>query len=200
MTNTQTLMDVPSAFRSLYWPVALLLAAALALLSLLGYGPGGLACRPALVATAPAPVAPAPVPAPPPAPVAAAPVAAAPVAAAPVAAAPVAAAPVVAAPATKLFFEVDRSEVSAAERAKTGPIVEYLKANPAAKAVVSGFHDPRGDRAKNEALALDRARAVRAVLEEQGIARERVVMAKPMETTGDGSLPEARRVELSVEP
>jgi K(+)-stimulated pyrophosphate-energized sodium pump len=147
------------------------------------------------VATAPAPVAPAPVPAPPPAPVAAAPVAAA-----PVAAAPVAAAPVVAAPATKLFFEVDRSEVSAAERAKTGPIVEYLKANPAAKAVVSGFHDPRGDRAKNEALALDRARAVRAVLEEQGIARERVVMAKPMETTGDGSLPEARRVELSVEP
>jgi K(+)-stimulated pyrophosphate-energized sodium pump len=195
MTNTQTLMDVPSAFRSLYWPVALLLAAALALLSLLGYGPGGLACRPALVATAPAPVAPAPVPAPPPAPVAAAPVAAA-----PVAAAPVAAAPVVAAPATKLFFEVDRSEVSAAERAKTGPIVEYLKANPAAKAVVSGFHDPRGDRAKNEALALDRARAVRAVLEEQGIARERVVMAKPMETTGDGSLPEARRVELSVEP
>jgi K(+)-stimulated pyrophosphate-energized sodium pump len=189
MTNTQTLMDVPSAFRSLYWPVALLLAAALALLSLLGYGPGGLACRPALVATAPAPVAPAPAPAPVPAPPPA-----------PVAAAPVAAAPVVAAPATKLFFEVDRSEVSAAERAKTGPIVEYLKANPAAKAVVSGFHDPRGDRAKNEALALDRARAVRAVLEEQGIARERVVMAKPMETTGDGSLPEARRVELSVEP
>jgi K(+)-stimulated pyrophosphate-energized sodium pump len=200
MTNTQTLMDLPSTFRSLYWPVALLLAAALALLALLGYGPGGSACRPALVAAAPAPVAPAPVPAPPPAPVAAAPVAAAPVAAAPVAAAPVAAAPVAVAPATKLYFEVDRSDVSAAERAKTGPIVEYLKANPAAKAVLSGFHDPRGDRAKNEALALDRARAVRAVLEEQGIARERMMMAKPVETTGDGSLPEARRVELSVEP
>ncbi len=194
MTNNQTLMDLPSTFRSLYWPVAIILALLLGLLWLMGYGPGGSACKAPMVAAAPlvVPAAPVVAPAPvvPPAPV----VAPAPVAAV---AAP---APVAAPPAAKLYFDTNKFDVKAAEQEKTKPIIEYLLANASAKGVLSGFHDPRGNKAANEELAFNRARAVRSVLEGAGIAKDRIVMAKPVETTGDGNLPEARRVELSVQP
>jgi hypothetical protein len=75
-----------------------------------------------------------------------------------------------------------------------------LQAHPSAKALVSGFHDPRGDVAHTQELALNRARTVRALLESAGIARDRVVMDKPQETTGTGSNEEARRVEVRVQP
>ena len=79
-------------------------------------------------------------------------------------------------------------------------IVTYLKGHADAKPVISGFHDPTGNRAANEQLALNRARAVRSGLERNGIVRDRVAMAKPQETTGTGSLDDARRVEVSLQP
>jgi outer membrane protein OmpA-like peptidoglycan-associated protein len=184
MINTQTMLDAPSGFRSLYWPVAIILAVLLALLWFMGFGPGGLACKRVAAAVATdAPVAPVAAPAEP-----------------AVAPAPAAPAPALAAAPglEKLYFATSSSDVDAASKAKLGKIVEYLKANPAAVVLLSGFHDPSGNKAQNEELALNRARAVRAALGEAGIAKERVEMAKPIETTGGGAPEEARRVEVSI--
>jgi K(+)-stimulated pyrophosphate-energized sodium pump len=183
MSNTQTLMDVPSTFRSLYWPVAIVLALLLALLWFAGYGPGGKACAVPMAAMAPAAaVAPAP---------AAAPAVRPEIAA--VAALP--AAP----PAENVYFAVNSFAVPADFEGKLVSIASYVKANPGASVVLSGYHDPTGNKAANEELALNRAKAVRTLLmDKMGLAKERVVMAKPVETTGGGNDQEARRVEVSV--
>lgn len=112
------------------------------------------------------------------------------------AAAPVAA-PI---PAANLYFDVDKFVVPGDTDGKLQPIVEYLNANPGAMAVISGYHDPTGDKAHNIELAKNRAFAVRDYLMKSGIAEARLDMAKPIETTGSGDLQEARRVEVSVRP
>ncbi len=179
-------------FRRWWITVAVLLALLLLLLWFAGYGPGGAACKRAMMggaacdvpaAAAPAVVAPA-------APV----VAAAPV----IAAAPAVAAAAALPPAAKIYFALDKSVVPADTSDTLKAVVAYLKANPKAKALVSGFHDPTGSRARNEELALNRARAVRSALERAGIANDRVMMQKPTVTTGDGPPEEARRVEVAV--
>ncbi len=192
-TNAQTMIDLPSTFRSLYWPVAIILALALALLWLTGNGPGGSACKVSAPVAAVAPVVtppPAPVPAPAPVVAAAAPVVEA------VKPAPAADIP----PAQNVYFATSKFDVNKEGLTKAGIIIDYLKSHPNAKAMLSGFHDIRGNPAANEELALNRARAVRTVLEEAGINKDRIVMNKPAVTTGDGNLPEARRVEISVVP
>ncbi len=97
-----------------------------------------------------------------------------------------------------IYFELDRSDLPADAAAALAPLVAYLKLNPGAMAVVSGYHDPTGNLEHNLELAKNRAFAVRDFLVRQGIAQPRIDLAKPVETTGDGSLEEARRVEVSV--
>jgi outer membrane protein OmpA-like peptidoglycan-associated protein len=103
-------------------------------------------------------------------------------------------------PAANLYFEVDKFDLPADTTAALVPIVEYLNANPTAMAVISGYHDPTGDREHNLELAKNRALAVRDFLMKSGVAEGRFDMAKPIETTGSGDLQEARRVEVSVKP
>jgi K(+)-stimulated pyrophosphate-energized sodium pump len=102
--------------------------------------------------------------------------------------------------AANLYFDVDKFEVPSDTGTKLLPIVEYLKANPSAVAVISGYHDPTGDKEHNIELAKNRAGAVRDFLMTSGIEEARIDMQKPLETTGGGSLEEARRVEVSVRP
>ena len=101
-------------------------------------------------------------------------------------------------PAQKLYFTLSSTQVGAEAKVQLDKIVAYLKANDSALAVVSGFVDAKGSPTSNEELALNRARAVRSLLEEMGIPRERVEMAKPVSTAGGGEDQEARRVEVSV--
>jgi K(+)-stimulated pyrophosphate-energized sodium pump len=182
-----------NGFRRLWITVAVLLALLLLLLWFAGYGPGGAACKRAMLSSAacesPATaVAPALVTTP-------APVVAAPAAVlAPAATAATAGMP----PAAKVYFALDKSVIPADTRDRLAPIVAYMKANANAKASISGFHDPTGSITRNEELALNRAKAVRAALEGLGINKERVLMQKPSVTTGDGQPEEARRVEVSV--
>ncbi|MBL8309496.1 MAG: OmpA family protein [Burkholderiales bacterium] len=102
-------------------------------------------------------------------------------------------------PTVKIYFETGKVDIDAKDRDAIASVLGYLKANAGAKAVLSGFHDPRGDKAKNEQLAKDRAKSVREVLRAAGIDEARIEMRKPQETTGSGDNAEARRVELSVE-
>lgn len=77
-------------------------------------------------------------------------------------------------------------------------VVAQLNANPAAKATVSGFHDASGDPAANAEIAKQRALAVQKLLQDGGIAADRIVLDKPMLTEGGGDPKEARRVDIGV--
>jgi outer membrane protein OmpA-like peptidoglycan-associated protein len=173
-----------------FW-VALLLALLLLGLWMMGYGPGGSKCKPAAVeAIAPAVVAPA---------VTAPAVVAPPVAATPAPAAPAAVAAVASpVPAAKVYFGLDKIDLPKDVNKTLDEVVTYLKSNSDAKAKISGFHDPTGNKAHNEDLAKGRAKAVRGALVAAGIAEDRTTMEKPAETTGTGDMKEARRVEVSV--
>ena len=79
-------------------------------------------------------------------------------------------------------------KVADAARAASGKVV-----------LISGFHDASGDAATNAELAKKRALAVRHALEANGVAPDRLVMDKPMLTTGGGAdAREARRVEMRL--
>ena len=166
----------------LHWLVAFLLVLSLIALVMAGCGPGGNRCGATTFAgKAPATIAVAP--------------------AAAIVAAPAAAinwGKVESVPAAKIYFALDKTEVPATTDKTLAEVVAYLKSNSEAQAHLSGFHDPTGDKAHNESLALNRARQVREALGKLGIANDRVVMDKPVETTGTGNNAEARRVDVSV--
>lgn len=104
-------------------------------------------------------------------------------------------------PLLQVFFDSGKVDVAAEFAAKAATLVDYLKANPGAQAVVSGFNDPTGDPAKNAELSKQRAQAVRAALVAQGIDETRTVLEKPVDTTGTAvSNAAARRVDVVVRP
>ena len=102
-------------------------------------------------------------------------------------------------PAAKLYFDTGKTVLQSDADATLAPIIEWLNANPASKAVISGFHDPRGNQKVNEDLAYSRAKAVHATLVTTGIDVMRIELRKPESVDGGGDLAEARRVEVSVE-
>jgi outer membrane protein OmpA-like peptidoglycan-associated protein len=109
------------------------------------------------------------------------------------------AAPVAAPPAAKLYFDTARTNQRKDSGEKLAPIVEWLKANPNAKAVISGFHDPRGGAAVNARLAKGRADSTQAALIAAGVDASRIELREPADENGGSDLQEARRVEVSVE-
>ena len=98
----------------------------------------------------------------------------------------------------KLFFEVGKSELPADATAALAPVLQALAANPGKTLVIAGFHDPSGDAAVNQALARNRAVAVRAAITSQGVDAARVALRKPEQTATDGPADEARRVEIRL--
>jgi outer membrane protein OmpA-like peptidoglycan-associated protein len=106
--------------------------------------------------------------------------------------------PLPGAPVARVYFEPDQAWPSGELGPRLAPVLARLKAEPDTKALVSGFHDRRGSAERNEALALRRAQAVRRVLIREGVAPERIVLAKPQQTQGSGPDREARRVEVTV--
>lgn len=96
----------------------------------------------------------------------------------------------------KLYFELDSAEFPADTELSLSTVISYLRKHSTSKAVISGFHDPSGNAAHNKELALNRAIAVRELLQKSGITADRIELEKPEETTGTGSPEEARRVEV----
>lgn len=101
-------------------------------------------------------------------------------------------------PAAKLYFDTAKTALPNDADTTLAPIVAWLNAHPDAKAVVSGFHDPRGNQKQNEDLSYNRAKAAQAALITAGIDVLRIELVKPEATDGGGDLAEARRVEVSV--
>ena len=99
-----------------------------------------------------------------------------------------------------VFFEIDKAELPAEAGAELAGTIDYMLANPSARANIAGYHDPSGDRTYNEDLAKNRAVAVRDALVAAGISEDRLDLDKPIVTTGTGSPDEARRVEVRIAP
>jgi outer membrane protein OmpA-like peptidoglycan-associated protein len=102
------------------------------------------------------------------------------------------------APVARIYYEPDQAWPSGEVGKKLAPVLARLKADRETKALVSGFHDRRGSVEKNAALANRRAQGMRRVLIREGIAADRIVLAKPQQTQGSGPDREARRVEVTV--
>ncbi len=99
----------------------------------------------------------------------------------------------------KLYFDSGKTTLPADATISLAAIVDWLKTHPESKAVLSGYHDPKGNQAFNEALAKQRAESVEDALEDAGIDEDRVDKRKPESVDGGTDLAEARRVEVSVE-
>ena len=104
------------------------------------------------------------------------------------------------APSLKVYFDTGKTEVAAEFAAKSKDVVEYLKANASAKAIVSGYNDPTGNAAANAELSKKRAQGVAAALKAAGVADDRMVLEKPADTTAGAAQgnAEARRVEITI--
>ncbi len=98
----------------------------------------------------------------------------------------------------KVYFDTGRAEAPADTGKSLDAIVAFLKADPAAKVSISGYHDKTGDAAKNAELSKQRAFTVKGLLTSAGIAEDRIALQKPVETTGGASDREARRVEVTL--
>lgn len=98
----------------------------------------------------------------------------------------------------KLYFDVGATHPSNTG-ATLGRVIATLQAEPGTKARISGYHDATGGAATNEEIAKARALTVQELLLANGIAQDRIVLDKPVLTTGDGKPDEARRVEIRVE-
>jgi K(+)-stimulated pyrophosphate-energized sodium pump len=102
------------------------------------------------------------------------------------------------APVAKVYFDTGKTDLPADTEAVLKPVIDFVKANAGTKGVISGFHDPTGDKAQNEELAKNRAKMVRERLRAAGFGEDQIMMIKPFQTAGSGDNKEARRVEVSV--
>jgi outer membrane protein OmpA-like peptidoglycan-associated protein len=101
-------------------------------------------------------------------------------------------------PSTRIYFGVNQATLPKDADRRLGKLMAYLKTNPDARVMISGFHDSSGRTSHNIELAKKRAHAVAGVLEKAGVTASRIELQKPTKTRGSGPPSEARRVELKV--
>ena len=102
-------------------------------------------------------------------------------------------------PKVSVYFAVDEFAIAPEFAAAVAPVREWLAANPEDRVQLSGFTDPTGDAAANAELAKNRAQAVAAELEKEGIAADRVDLVKPADSSDETTdYSHARRVEITV--
>jgi outer membrane protein OmpA-like peptidoglycan-associated protein len=99
-----------------------------------------------------------------------------------------------------VFFGVGSAALGTDAVTTLQPVVDGLKANPAAKVAISGFHSAAGDLATNQELAKQRAFSVRGALLAAGVAEDRLVLEKPMSAEANlaGEDPQSRRVDVAI--
>ncbi len=73
-----------------------------------------------------------------------------------------------------VFFEYDKSTLSAGEKAKLTANVEWLKKNSGSKMTVEGHCDQRGSNEYNLSLGERRANAVKQMMQSMGVSASRL--------------------------
>lgn len=98
----------------------------------------------------------------------------------------------------KFFFATGKNDVAEGADAIVADVINAGKDGK--KLVISGYADSTGDAAANEELSKQRAQAVQAFFEAQGVNAANIELRKPESTTGAvGNDVEGRRVEVTVE-
>jgi outer membrane protein OmpA-like peptidoglycan-associated protein len=99
-----------------------------------------------------------------------------------------------------VYFPVASPAIVDAQTAVIKELAAELTAKPDLKVSISGYHSATGDKAMNEELSKKRAFAVRDALVSSGIAEDRLVLEKPMQTEANisGEDASARRVEVNM--
>jgi K(+)-stimulated pyrophosphate-energized sodium pump len=97
----------------------------------------------------------------------------------------------------KFYFASGEAELAAGA---ADALVDVVKgARGGKKVLISGFHDAKGNAARNAELARQRALAVREALIAAGVPESQIRLDKPAQTAGTGSDAEARRVEIALQ-
>jgi outer membrane protein OmpA-like peptidoglycan-associated protein/tetratricopeptide (TPR) repeat protein len=73
-----------------------------------------------------------------------------------------------------VFFDTDKFDLKDESRTELDKLVAFLQANPLTRIEVSGHTDNQGNKAKNQTLSQNRAKAVTDYLTTKGIAKERL--------------------------
>lgn len=101
-----------------------------------------------------------------------------------------------------LLFRTDERELPDSTRAKLAELSASLAAMPDVQVHVDGFADERGDSAYNQALSVERAEFVRQILQEHGVAAERIGLTAHGESRAADETPDSyaleRRVSLTL--
>ncbi len=74
----------------------------------------------------------------------------------------------------KVMFSQNKAELTPESKQVLDKQIAWLKKNPTKKIIVQGYTDPTGSTAHNLKLGMDRAEAVQAYLERNGIESGRV--------------------------
>jgi outer membrane protein OmpA-like peptidoglycan-associated protein len=114
------------------------------------------------------------------------------------ASAPSALAPAEPNPVEKIYFDAGTAALPARASEMLARMADAARAS-GASVLVSGFHEHSVDRERTLELATHRTQAVAHALEANGVARERVIIVKPVLTPPGGDEREARRVEVRTQ-
>jgi K(+)-stimulated pyrophosphate-energized sodium pump len=101
--------------------------------------------------------------------------------------------------AMNVYFERGQSDLDESDRQTLRSVADAAKAS-GKSITLTGYTDTTGDQQQNEALAKDRAAAVRLALLSDGVAESQIIMKPPAVVTGSGTDTDARRVEVSTTP
>jgi outer membrane protein OmpA-like peptidoglycan-associated protein len=103
-------------------------------------------------------------------------------------------------PTVSIYFDTAKFDIYPNFDARTEKVRKWLAEHPGTHLQLSGFNDPRGDKAFNEELSKNRAFAVRDALARLGVPLTGMALVKPADTTDTAdSLAVARRVDVTVE-
>lgn len=96
----------------------------------------------------------------------------------------------------KFYFASNKAELALGSAAALDDLI--AGARRGGKLLISGYHDPSGDRVRNIELARQRALAVRSILRSAGLSDSQIEVKDPEQMLGSGSAEEARRVEVRL--
>lgn len=97
-----------------------------------------------------------------------------------------------------VYFALGQSSLPDGAQPMLDKAVAAAQEAPQRRIVLSGFHDASGTAGVNAEIAKARAKTVREALTADGVSAARIALRKPDVTLGDGSAPEARRVEIRL--